>query len=79
MEATQLATQPHRPDEPPLPPLLIRPKDLAQQLAVSRSRAYELIASGQIPSLRIGRSVRVRREDLDLWVREQLRASEFRR
>lgn len=76
MESIALAGQPRGPGEPPLLPLLLRPRELAHQLAVSRSRAYELIASGQIPSLRIGRSVRVRKEDVDRWVIEQLRAAE---
>ena len=36
-------------------------------LALSRSEVYRLIASGQIPSTRLGRSVRVPRR----WVEEQ--------
>ena len=32
---------------------------------IARSRAYELVAEGEIPSIRIGRSVRVSRRELN--------------
>jgi excisionase family DNA binding protein len=58
--------------------LLLRPyPDAAEALGVSRSRIYELIARGQVPGVvRIGRSVRVSREALILWVREQAEKAE---
>jgi excisionase family DNA binding protein len=39
--------------------LLLRPSEAAIALGVSRSKCYELIASGAIPSLRVGSSVRI--------------------
>jgi excisionase family DNA binding protein len=43
-----------------LEPLLLRPIEVAQLLGIGRSRAYELIAAGDIPGvMRVGRSVRV--------------------
>jgi len=45
--------------------------EVAQVLRIARSRAYELVAEGEIPSVRIGRSVRVSREELDRWLEEQ--------
>lgn len=39
--------------------LLIRPAEVAAMLSISRSSAYQLIAAGTIPSVRIGRMVRV--------------------
>ena len=39
--------------------------EVARVLRIARSRAYELVGSGEIPSVRIGRSVRVSREELD--------------
>jgi len=54
------------------PPLLDRPREVAELLSVSRSRAYELIASGEIESVRIGTSLRVPREALVRYV-EKLR------
>ena len=45
--------------------------EVARIIRVARSRAYELVAEGEIPSVRIGRSVRVSRKELDLWLEEQ--------
>ncbi len=45
--------------------------EVAQVLRIARSRAYELVASGTIPALRIGRSVRVNRKELERWLEEQ--------
>ncbi len=39
--------------------LLLRVSLVAQRLSISRSRAYELVAAGVIPSVRLGASVRV--------------------
>jgi excisionase family DNA binding protein len=52
--------------------LLLRPNEAAELLGVSRSRAYELIASGQVPSIRIGASVRVPVDALRTWIAQQL-------
>lgn len=49
--------------------------EVAALLRVSRNRAYHLMASGEIPSIRIGRSVRVRPRALNDWIAEQERAS----
>lgn len=45
--------------------------EVAEVLRIARSRAYELVGSGEIPSIRIGRSVRVSRKELDRWLEEQ--------
>lgn len=45
--------------------------EVAEVLRIARSRAYELVADGEIPSVRIGRSVRVNRRELDKWLKEQ--------
>ena len=52
--------------------LLLRPEEAGQQLAVSRSKAYELIASGAIPSVKFGRCVRVPVEALKTRIDELL-------
>lgn len=49
--------------------------EVAQVLRIARSRAYELVGSGEIPSVRIGRSVRVSRKELDHWLEEQRQPS----
>lgn len=45
--------------------------EVAQVLRIARSRAYELVADGEIPAVRIGRSVRVSRKELDRWLEGQ--------
>ena len=48
-----------RPCTDPEIPVLLRIPDAARLLDVSRSTVYQLIASEQLPVVRIGRSVRV--------------------
>lgn len=47
---------------------LLKPTDVATTLGVSRSFAYQLIKSGDLPSVRIGRTVRVRPQDLETFI-----------
>lgn len=42
--------------------------EVAEILQIARSRAYELVDDGEIPAVKIGRSVRVSRKDLDRWL-----------
>ncbi len=51
--------------------LLLRAEQVARALGLGRSKTYELMAAGQLPVVRIGRSVRVPREALEEWVRQQ--------
>ncbi len=48
--------------------LLLTVPQVAQILQIARGRAYELVADGQIPSIRLGRSVRVPRTALVGWI-----------
>jgi excisionase family DNA binding protein len=50
------------------PERLLRIDDIAQRLAVSRSMAWKLVTYGQLRSVRIGRSVRVRPADLEAYI-----------
>jgi excisionase family DNA binding protein len=52
-------------------PLLVRVPEAAELLGVSRAKAYELVASGVIPVVRIGRATRVPLEALRRWVADQ--------
>lgn len=52
--------------------ILYRPAEAADAIGVSRARAYELIAAGQIPAIRVGSSIRVPVEALREWVNRQL-------
>lgn len=53
--------------------------EVAEMLQIARSRAYELVGSGEIPSVRIGRSVRVSRKELDRWLEEHRQPEAGRR
>ncbi len=44
---------------------------VAEVLRIARSRVYELVADGEIPAVKIGRSVRVSRKELDRWLEGQ--------
>jgi excisionase family DNA binding protein len=59
-------------DKEKLTRLLLRPAEAAEILGLGRSKAYELIASGVLPSVRIGKSIRVPAESLRQWVSDQL-------
>jgi excisionase family DNA binding protein len=52
--------------------LLYRPAEVGEAIGVSRARAYELIASGVIPSIRIGSSIRVPADALRNWIARQV-------
>ena len=51
-----------------VPVLLVRPEDAAIALGVSRTKVYELMASGRLSSLKIGRSRRIPVEALTAFV-----------
>lgn len=53
--------------------------EVAEELRIARSRAYELVANGKIPSVRIGRSVRVNRRELERWLEDSRQQSVGRR
>ncbi len=54
-----------------LEPLLLRANEVGKLLGLGRSKVFAMVAAGQLPAIRIGRSVRVPREALERWVREQ--------
>ncbi len=49
-------------------PLLLRVTEVAEELNIARSTAYQLVASGQLPAVRVGRLVRVSRRALLDWI-----------
>jgi excisionase family DNA binding protein len=49
---------------------LLSVKDLAGILNCGRTKAWELVNSRQVPSIRIGRLVRISPEDLDAYIRK---------
>ena len=51
--------------------LLLKPSEAAQVLGIGRSLMYELIARREIPSVRLGRCLRVSKESIQKWIRDQ--------
>ena len=51
-------------------PVTLRVEDLMSLLGIGRNTAYELIRSGQIRSVRIGRQIRIPREALLEFLRK---------
>lgn len=53
------------------PALLMTPQQAAEALAISPRKLWGMTASGEIPHLRIGRSVRYSVADLQVWIEEK--------
>jgi excisionase family DNA binding protein len=43
-------------------------KDVQHLVGISRTKAYELVTTGELPAVRIGRCIRVNRRELDEWL-----------
>jgi excisionase family DNA binding protein len=56
--------------------LLLTPKDVIGALSLSRAKVYQLLKARVIPSIKIGRSVRIPVEALREWINLQLTADE---
>ncbi len=54
------------------PRLLIRVSEAAEILSVARLKAYLMVQTGEIPSVRLGKSVRVPVQALNEWVQRQV-------
>jgi prophage regulatory protein len=53
--------------------LLLRPTEAGDAIGVSRSKTYELIAAGKIPSVMVGGCVRVPVKELEAWIKARVR------
>ena len=49
--------------------MLLKPSEVTKVLGIGRSLVYELIAQGQIPSVRLGRCIRVPSASLEQWLK----------
>ncbi len=49
-------------------PALLTIEETARLLRLSRAKTYQLAATGDLPCVKVGRSVRVRRDRLDAWL-----------
>lgn len=54
-----------------LQPVLLHADEAAALLGLGRSTVYRLLQSGELPSIRVGRAVRVPRASLARWIAAQ--------
>ncbi len=54
---------------------LLSLKEVCQELGMSKGWVYQRIRSGQIPHVKLGHNIKVRREDLDAYLQAQRRES----
>jgi excisionase family DNA binding protein len=59
---------------PQPPQLLLRVSEAADVLGICRSRVYELLYAGTLPSVKLGNSRRIRHSDLETFVRDLVEA-----
>jgi excisionase family DNA binding protein len=52
-------------------PLLLRANEAAVVLGIGRTKVFEMLASGELPAIRIGRCLRVPKDRLERWIEEQ--------
>lgn len=58
-------------EEGEMEPLLLRAGEVARMLGLGRSKVFAMLAAGELPAVRFGRSVRVPRLALERWVEER--------
>lgn len=51
--------------------LLLKPTEVAEILRIGRSLVYGMLASGELPSIRVGRCIRIPSELLQQWLKDQ--------
>ncbi len=57
-------------------PILTIP-EVARYLKISKSKIYNLVSKKEIPHLKIGRNVRIRQTDLQMWMEKQTKQLNF--
>jgi excisionase family DNA binding protein len=45
--------------------------EVAHYLKMSKSKIYDLVSKKEIPHIKIGRNVRIRQTDLQIWMEKQ--------
>jgi excisionase family DNA binding protein len=51
---------------------LLKASEVAERLQISRTQAYRLMKIGEIPAIRVGSSVRVKRSDLEEYIEKNM-------
>jgi excisionase family DNA binding protein len=55
---------------------LLRAEEVAKRLAIGKATAYMLMASGELPTVRIGKSVRVSDSALNAWIEKRTQTND---
>lgn len=50
---------------------LLRPAEVAPLLGVTTGRLYQLIASGEVPSVKVGGAIRIPRQAWEQWLSDR--------
>jgi excisionase family DNA binding protein len=58
--------------------ILLRPEEAGKMLGFSRSKVYGMLAAGELPSIRAGKSVRIPRAALEKWIEVNTTGGEIR-
>jgi excisionase family DNA binding protein len=58
--------------------ILLRPEEAGRILGFSRSKIYGMLAAGELPSIRAGKSIRIPRVALERWVELNTTGGEIR-
>ncbi len=53
---------------------LLKAAEVAEKLDISKSKAYQLMQRGEIPTVHLGQAVRVRQQDLEEFINSQLKS-----
>jgi len=56
--------------------LLLRPEEAAELTGLGRTTIYELMRSGELRSINVGRARRIPRVELERWVSERMEAAD---
>ncbi len=56
---------------PPVEPICVKVNDAARMIGVGRTKLYELIASGEIEAIKLGKSTRIMTASLHKMVMRQ--------
>lgn len=61
---------PTKRDDREIPLVILTLKETAVYLKISRQQAYKMVRSGELPHVRVGKSIRCKIKDLDLYIEE---------
>ncbi|MCX4754284.1 helix-turn-helix domain-containing protein [Kitasatospora purpeofusca] len=56
-------------------PVLLTAEDVAKMMRIGRSTVYELLSGGELASIKIGRSRRIRPADVHAYIERQATAT----